>query len=142
MTYRILPQYSGKTRISLRIAAGLVVPIARVLSEVSPWTIQQILTYLSRNFSEASPAQVLEWRDAVNNISPRCAGNGCLQRSIAVALLARLFRRKVIWKAGFRTDPFLAHAWVEIQGEPIGEPEEVANYHVTISTDMKNKTSN
>ncbi|WP_433701333.1 lasso peptide biosynthesis B2 protein [Nocardiopsis sp. CA-288880] len=48
----------------------------------------------------------------------------CLELSLAAALTAILMRRAVDWIIGARMMPYAAHAWIEAQGTPIGEPVE------------------
>lgn len=81
-----------------------------------------------------SEQMVASWRRAVCAVSIRCAGNHCLQRSAAVVILARLNGFAPVWCTGFRTEPFLAHAWVEVNGVPIGEPPTIASYSKVLST--------
>lgn len=59
----------------------------------------------------------------------RCRGQGgCLQRSLATVLLCRTRGTWPTWCAGVRTSPFRAHAWVQVDGTPIGEPEPAGYY--------------
>jgi hypothetical protein len=57
----------------------------------------------------------------------------CLQRAIATALLCRLGGVWPTWCTGVRTAPFAAHAWIEVDGQPVGEPYP-AGYHHPIIT--------
>ncbi|MGH3821226.1 MAG: lasso peptide biosynthesis B2 protein [Pseudonocardiaceae bacterium] len=61
-------------------------------------------------------------RQAVVAVSVRCAGHGCLPRSIATALLCRAHGAWPTWHTGVRTLPFAAHAWIEAEGRPVDEP--------------------
>ncbi|MGW2599361.1 lasso peptide biosynthesis B2 protein [Streptomyces klenkii] len=61
-------------------------------------------------------------RTAVTGTSARCAGPYCVLRSLATALLRRLRGTWPTWCTGVRTGPFAAHAWVEAEGRPVGEP--------------------
>jgi hypothetical protein len=45
----------------------------------------------------------------------------CLERSLAAVLLAGLRRRRVTWCIGARLMPYGSHAWIEVDGQPIGE---------------------
>ncbi|MEU6552647.1 lasso peptide biosynthesis B2 protein [Streptomyces sp. NPDC046915] len=47
--------------------------------------------------------------------------SGCLQRTIATALLCRVRGAWPTWCTGVRTHPFAAHAWVEAEGRLVGE---------------------
>jgi hypothetical protein len=66
-------------------------------------------------------------------VSVLCAGEGCLQRSLATALLCRLRGTWPTWCTGVRTMPFSAHAWVEADGEPVDEPHPAGHYRPVIT---------
>ncbi|MET9572436.1 lasso peptide biosynthesis B2 protein [Streptomyces virginiae] len=107
-----------------RIAARAVVPVAGLLIRLSPYHLSQVLSWLRFGARPASQAQALAARDAVVAVSVRCAGQGCLQRSVATAALCRLWGVWPDWCTGVRTEPFRAHAWVEAEGQPVGEPDD------------------
>lgn len=134
MTYRLAAQVGATSSFLTRAKAVPITAVARIAALTSPLRIKTFVESIQGKFPQAGYDQALQWRNAVNSVSPRCAGNGCLQRSIAVVLMAATAGRSVQWKAGFRTEPFLAHAWVEVNGEPVGEPEEVKNYRTTIAS--------
>ncbi|GGT76008.1 hypothetical protein GCM10010207_86210 [Streptomyces atratus] len=117
---------SARSRPSLphRIAARAVVPVAGLLIRLSPRRLSQVLAWLQFGARPASHAQALAARDAVVAVSVRCAGQGCLQRSVATAALCRLRGVWPDWCTGVRTEPFRAHAWVEAEGQPVGEPDD------------------
>jgi hypothetical protein len=50
-----------------------------------------------------------------------CGGRYCLQRSLATTLLCRMRGVWPTWCIGVHTAPFTAHAWVEAEGQPVGE---------------------
>ncbi|WP_116213528.1 lasso peptide biosynthesis B2 protein [Streptomyces olivoreticuli] len=105
-----------------RPAAFMAAATARLLVLLPPRRIRRILSFLRRGAAPATMAQALAARQAVVATSARCAGEGCLQRSVATALLCRLRGVWPDWCTGVRTAPFRAHAWVEAEGEPVGEP--------------------
>jgi hypothetical protein len=37
-------------------------------------------------------------------------------------------RRTPDWVSGFQVSPFIAHAWVEVDGIPIGEEMDLSNF--------------
>lgn len=115
------------------ILARVAVGVARPLSMLSPHLLCRILALLVKGARAPNTADVLFWRDAVNSVSRRCAGEGCLQRSVAVMLLGRFHGAPPTWKTGFRPNPFVAHAWVEVDGVPVGEPEAVAYFHTVLT---------
>ncbi|MCX4805310.1 lasso peptide biosynthesis B2 protein [Streptomyces sp. NBC_01214] len=94
---------------------------ARILAKLSPARLRSIMRFLRRGATGATAEQALRARNTVTAVSVRCAGQGCLQRSIAVALLCRARGVWPTWCTGVRTNPFAAHAWVEVDGQPIGE---------------------
>lgn len=61
-------------------------------------------------------------RADVMALSDICAGDGCVERSLATVIGCRMrgygFPR---WVAGVRAQPFRAHAWVEADGVPVDE---------------------
>ncbi|MFI6642690.1 lasso peptide biosynthesis B2 protein [Streptomyces sp. NPDC050504] len=94
---------------------------ARLLVRLPPRRIRRFLSVLARGAAPATAEQALTARRAVVAVSTRCAGEGCLQRSVATALLCRVRGTWPDWCTGVRTAPFRAHAWVEAEGRPVGE---------------------
>ncbi|MEU9991426.1 lasso peptide biosynthesis B2 protein [Streptomyces sp. NPDC007971] len=105
-----------------RVLPLLAVALARPLARLRPARLRRILELARRGAEPATIAQALAARDAVVSVSLRCAGQHCLQRSIATALLCRFRGVWPTWCTGVRTQPFAAHAWVEAEEQPIGEP--------------------
>ncbi|MEO3756281.1 lasso peptide biosynthesis B2 protein [Streptomyces sp. B6B3] len=105
-----------------RLAALLAVTAARLLAGRPPRRITVILRALRRGSTAATAEQAAAARGDVTAVSTLCAGEGCLQRSLATVLLCRLHGTWPAWCTGVRTDPFTAHAWVEVDGHPVGEP--------------------
>lgn len=106
-----------------RMAARAAVVAARLLARRSPRQIRRVLGHLRAGARPATREQALAARTAVTAVSLVCAGReGCLPRSLAVALLCRARGVWPRWCVGARRlPPFAAHAWVEAEGEPIGE---------------------
>ncbi|WP_328916265.1 MULTISPECIES: lasso peptide biosynthesis B2 protein [unclassified Streptomyces] len=48
----------------------------------------------------------------------------CLETSLAAALLCWAHRLPVTWNLGVRFDPHECHAWIAVDGQPVGEPAE------------------
>jgi Transglutaminase-like superfamily len=115
-----------------RVAAHVAVAVARVLSRLPPRRIRAVFRLLRRGAAPADHPRVLEARQAVVAVSLRCAGY-CLPRSVAVALLCRLHGSWPTWQVGVRTEPFRAHAWVEADGQPVGEVPGFNGFTVIIS---------
>lgn len=128
-----MPQRRVRLRLRHAILARVAASIARPLSMMPPGLLRRTLALVVKGTRRPAAADVLAWRDAVNSVSRRCAGDGCLQRSVAVVLLGRFHGAAPAWKTGFRPDPFTAHAWVEVDGVPIGEPEAVRHFHAVLS---------
>ena len=111
----------------------LAVAAARVLARVKPATLRKVLEFTRRGARPADAEQALRAREDVVSVSMRCAGNNCLQRSIAAALLCRMRGGWPTWCTGVRTHPFAAHAWIQVGAEPIGEPHPAGFFHPLLS---------
>jgi hypothetical protein len=118
-----------------RIAARLAVAVAKPLTRLPPDRIRRLLTALARGARPAGFERAAAARDAVTTVSLVCAGReGCLQRSIATALLCRARGSWPTWCVGVRTaPPFAAHAWVEAEGRMVGEGVPEGYFRVLIS---------
>ncbi|MFF4160668.1 lasso peptide biosynthesis B2 protein [Streptomyces sp. NPDC001678] len=114
-----------------RPAVLLAVTAARLIAVLPPRRIRQVLSLARRGAAPATGEQALTARRAVVALSARCAGEACLQRSVATALLCRMRGTWPDWCTGVRTAPFRAHAWVEAEGRPVGEPFP-ADYYRTL----------
>ncbi|MFC0601087.1 lasso peptide biosynthesis B2 protein [Streptomyces palmae] len=116
-----------------RLAARLAVAAARLIAALPPRRIRTALHLIRTGARPATAAQARSARDAVVTVSTRCAGQHCLQRSLATALLCRMTGAWPTWHTGVRTAPFRAHAWVEVDGRPIGEPHPADYYTPTLT---------
>lgn len=47
----------------------------------------------------------------------------CMEQSLAFVIFSILKRKRVLWCIGAKLNPFEAHAWIEIGGEPFQEPD-------------------
>ncbi|MBT2429635.1 lasso peptide biosynthesis B2 protein [Streptomyces sp. ISL-112] len=112
-----------------RLAAHTAVAAARLLAHLPPARLQAVLRTARRGASSASYETALTAREDVTAVSVLCSGRYCLQRSLATALLCRIRGTWPTWRTGVRTSPFAAHAWVEAEGQPVGEPADTATYH-------------
>ncbi|MEU6631691.1 lasso peptide biosynthesis B2 protein [Streptomyces parvus] len=105
------------------------VTAGRLLAALPPLRIVQILCLLRRGAAAATTEQVLVARTRTVTISQRCASDkGCLQRSLATTVLCRMRGVWPTWCTGIRTMPFSAHAWVAVEGEPVGESHDPGYY--------------
>jgi hypothetical protein len=111
----------------------LAVGVARLLAILPPRRLRAVLELARRRARPATATQALAARQAVVAVSLRCAGRGCLQRSIAAALYCRALGTWPTWCAGVRTAPFAAHAWVEVDGRPVGEPYPAGHYRTLLT---------
>ena len=106
--------------------ARLAVAAARALCLLPPTRIERVLTVLRRGARPATAVEVAAARNAAMSVSVLCAGQGCLPRSLAAAILCRRRGAWPTWCVGVRTAPFAAHAWLEVDGAPIGESPGIA----------------
>ncbi len=111
-----------------RIAAAAAI----ALSHVPPVMLHAVVARTVRSGRRPSADLVLEFRRRVVTVSRLCAGDGCVPRSVAIALLARRHGYGVTWCTGVRDRPFAAHAWVEIDGAPVGEISYLEDFQTTM----------
>ncbi|NUP23806.1 MAG: lasso peptide biosynthesis B2 protein [Streptomyces sp.] len=123
------PRLSLRRQIAPRCAAG----VARVLVRLPPARLQRVLRVVSRGTRPATYGEAARARRAVVSVSTRCAGLGCLQRSVATVLLCRVRGKWTDWCTGFRIQPFGAHAWVEVDGRPVDEPGELSVFRTVLA---------
>ena len=123
----------GRLPLRQRPAALIAVGAARVLAHLPPRRIRAVLTFLRRRAAPATYPQAKDAQDAILAVSVLCGGRYCLQRSLATTLLCRIRGVWPTWCTGVRTAPFIAHAWVEADGQPVGEPQDPGYYHPLIT---------
>ncbi|AOS62358.1 lasso peptide biosynthesis B2 protein [Actinoalloteichus hymeniacidonis] len=133
MTMPVMLEPSVDVGMRRRAAARVAVAASWLLIRLSPRRLRRVLEVLRRGARPASARQITMARNAVVAVSVRCAGQGCLQRSVATVLLARLGGRWADWCTGVCIEPFRAHAWVEVDGVPIGERDDVAGYRTMLA---------
>jgi hypothetical protein len=119
---------SARPPLRRRIAAHIAITVARILARLSPRRIRTILSALRRGAAPATYEQALAARTDIVATSVRCAGRHCLPRSLATTVLCRMRGVWPTWCSGVRTSPFTAHAWVEVAGQPVGEPTDTLAY--------------
>ncbi|MFD7256575.1 lasso peptide biosynthesis B2 protein [Streptomyces sp. NPDC059874] len=115
------------------VTARCAVGAAHLLAKVPPRRLRRVLEVVSRGSRPATASQALDARSSVVSVSAWCAGQGCLERSIATVLLCRLHGAWPDWCTGVRTQPFRAHAWVEAEGRPVGEPDDTGLFRAMMS---------
>ena len=106
-----------------RIVVHIAVILARLLATRPPSQIRSTLRWLRRGARPATGDRVYAARGAVVAVSMICAApEGCLPRSLATVFLCRLHGEWPTWCVGVRRlPPFAAHAWVEVDGDLVGE---------------------
>ncbi|WP_367123376.1 lasso peptide biosynthesis B2 protein [Streptomyces phytohabitans] len=133
MSMPVVSEQAGGGSWHRRLSARCAVGAAHVLAKLPPRRLRRVLRAASRGARPATAARTLEARTSVVAVSAWCAGQGCLERSVATALLCRLRGVWPDWCTGVRTRPFRAHAWVEAEGRPIGEPDDTGLFRAVMS---------
>lgn len=108
--------------------ARATIVLAWALAKLPPRRIRTVLHLARKGARPTTYEEAAQARDQIVALSTSCAGEGCLQRSLATALLCRLHGTWPTWRTGVRTQPFGAHAWVEAAGQPVAEPPSTADY--------------
>ncbi|WP_156365789.1 lasso peptide biosynthesis B2 protein [Nocardiopsis sp. NRRL B-16309] len=52
----------------------------------------------------------------------------CLEEATATALVLYWSGHRVTWRHGVATDPVRMHAWIEVDGSPVGEADDITDY--------------
>ncbi|MBU7600287.1 lasso peptide biosynthesis B2 protein [Streptomyces sp. P38-E01] len=106
-----------------RIATRLALTAGYVLARQPARRLRRIMERLSRGARPATRAETQAAVDSVLSASlPMHGLKACLPRSVSVALRCRLRGTWPTWCTGVsRSLPPAAHAWVEADGEPVGE---------------------
>jgi Transglutaminase-like superfamily len=133
MTMPVTAEQGVRLRWHRSLAARCAAAAALGLVRLKPKKLRSVLSVLAKGAAPATAAQALAARQAVVTVSARCAGQGCLQRSVATALLCRSAGHWPDWCTGVRLQPFRAHAWVEVDGTAVGEPGDMTLYHTMLS---------
>ena len=119
------------------LLAWICVSLARPLAKMQPNSLCRVLNLLSRGARPSLFAEAARARKEVCVASSKAAGMECLLRSVSVFLLCRMRGHVPTWCTGFRVDPFAAHAWVEVDGVPVNELPEIAEYKRVTVVPMK-----
>ncbi|GAA4936911.1 lasso peptide biosynthesis B2 protein [Streptomyces coeruleoprunus] len=125
---QILDTDGTRPGLGTRLTVHAAVAAARLLAHLPPRRIRAVLGLARRGARPARFAEALRARREVTAVSTLCAGRYCLPRSLATALLCRMRGHWPTWCSGVRTSPFGAHAWVEAEGRPVDEPQDIATY--------------
>ncbi|MGQ4390104.1 lasso peptide biosynthesis B2 protein [Streptomyces sp. SAS_270] len=116
-----------------RLVPLVAVAVAWILSRLSPARLRAVLEFARRGATPACVEEAEAARTAVVAVSLRCAGQACLQRSVATTLLCRARGTWPTWCTGVRTNPFSAHAWIEAEGVPVGESHPPGHYRTLLT---------
>ncbi|MXQ55279.1 lasso peptide biosynthesis B2 protein [Shimazuella alba] len=97
------------------------------------YSLQQITTILQAKKSKCdATCMQVEAKEALHKIESAkrffLSRTACLEQSLALFLFAASYSKKVDWCVGVRLAPFVSHAWIEIDGEPVNESPEVGEY--------------
>jgi hypothetical protein len=133
MTVHVVLPERQRLPVHKRALPLIAVGAAGILARTKPSHIRTALEFVRRGARPATREQAYAARRAVVSVSLRCAGQACLQRSIATALLCRAHGVWPVWCTGVRTQPFAAHAWIEAGGHPIDEPFTAGHYRVLLA---------
>ncbi|MGA5816294.1 lasso peptide biosynthesis B2 protein [Kitasatospora sp. NPDC094028] len=116
--------------LGLRLRTRVAIAVARPLVFLPPHRLRRVLAVLSRGARPATIGQATVARESVLASSLGLNGlRACLPRSVAVALLCRTGGVWPTWCVGTRVvPPFAAHAWVEAEGQLVGEPGVYGSY--------------
>jgi hypothetical protein len=125
---RVIHERPPRPPLARHAQALVAVALARLLARQSPQRICAVLRLVRRGAGAADSGTTSQARRDVVATSTRCAGRYCLERSLATVLLVRMRGSFPTWRTGVRTPPFAAHAWVEADGRPVGEPAEEFDY--------------
>ncbi|TQJ01268.1 lasso peptide biosynthesis B2 protein [Amycolatopsis cihanbeyliensis] len=109
-----------------RVRAVAAVGVARLVlagTRARPARVGAILRVLRLGTHPVDTESAARARASVVTVSLRCASDhGCLLRSVAIVIAARLAGGSVMWRVGAASPPPALHAWVEAGGVPVGEP--------------------
>lgn len=137
---QVLDTDGRRPALGSRLTARTAVVAGRLLARLPPRRIRAVLGLARRGARPTRYEEALRARQEVTAVSTLCAGRYCLQRSLATAVLCRLRGHWPTWCSGVRTSPFGAHAWVEAEGKPVGEPADTATYRAMIKVPGQEQT--
>lgn len=109
-----------------KASALIWLPVARLLVEtMSLVTILRVAGLAKRLCHKRLPWEVgLSLRSAIQGSSARnIIKAACLEESLALLIACLVRGYEATWCIGVRFPPFDAHAWVEVEGVPVGEYE-------------------
>lgn len=112
-----------------RVLPLVSVAASQVLTrKMNPAQLERLLNRISRGAAPATFEEAADARRRVVAVSERCAGQYCLERSVAAALYLRTKKKWATWVSGVCLVPFAAHAWLEVDGQPVAEPLNLTDF--------------
>lgn len=133
MSIQIGPEGELGASISERLRSCCAIIVASPIVKMRPAHIQSILRWLAKGSRPATMEQAVRARNSACLVSARCAGLGCLLRSVATYIDCRMQGTTPDWCTGFRVEPFAAHAWVEVDGYAAGEPGALSSFTTVLA---------
>ena len=141
MSIPLQPEAITRANFHDRLIALIAIIIGRRMERQRIGEFCRRLEMWSERYPPADTGMAERYRNAVCAVSRRCRSQqGCLLRSLSTAAACRISRRSVTWCTGFTDRPFRAHAWVEANGTPIGEPDAVRRYTITRTSSERKDT--
>lgn len=117
----------------LRVRPLLSVALSQVAVRfLNPARLEGVLRWLAKGARPATESEAIEARRRVVAVSERCAGQYCLERSVAAAIYLRTKGRWATWVSGVCLVPFAAHAWLEVNEQPVAEPLNLSDFQKNI----------
>lgn len=109
----------------MRCVAALSLVLSLIVQRLPLWLRLKLLRVLAKlpgGPATLSDAELLvaciRW---VGQFYPGRAA--CLELSVPTFIAGALQGQRVTWCAGIRFDPIVNHAWIEVDGQPVGERE-------------------
>lgn len=113
-----------------RIAASIALTTALASRRWGLRGVVRLVEHASRLAARpATPVQAERAIAAVRRAADRRLTRvACLEESAAVVVLLAMNRRTVAWHHGVAPDPIRLHAWIEVDGQPIAEPDSTKQF--------------
>jgi hypothetical protein len=114
-----------QVRRSDRLLAPVCLTLAVTLLRLRFSRTVSLARWTTRRFPRsASTDEATSMTTAIRESARHRTGRvACLEQSLAAVLLAAAHRRSVRWHIGVRLMPYASHAWIEVDGHPVGEPD-------------------
>lgn len=121
--HQVVPHHTHTVPLAMRARVRGASLLAALLAKQPPARIRSVLSWVRRGARPASHDDAAAVREATVAVSLDAAGpEGCLRRTLTVALLCRARGIWPTWCVGVTTlPPFRAHSWIEAEGRVVGE---------------------